>query len=81
LQTGNTRVLAHTSPVYVTVPGQEVFSAPVASYMLRLIDGSETWARELATRPDPETLERVVRVLRDARSEVVDRLRKHGVNR
>jgi hypothetical protein len=81
LQTGNTRVLAHTSPVYVTVPGQEVFSAPVASYMLRLIDGSETWARELATRPDPETLERVVRVLRDARSVVVDRLRKHGVNR
>jgi len=73
------RILAHTSPVYVTVPGQELFSSPVASYMLRLIDGADSWVRELATQPDPETLERVFRVLRDARGVVLDRLRKHGV--
>ena len=81
VQSGPTRILAHTSPVYITVPGQGLFSAPVASYMLRLINGADSWVRELATRPDPETLERVFRVLRDARSVVLDRLRKHGSTR
>ena len=73
------RIAAHTSPVYITTLGQELFSAPVASYMLRLIDGADNWVRELATRPDPETLERIVRVLRDARVAVEERLRKHSV--
>jgi hypothetical protein len=72
------RVAAHTSPVYVTAPGKELFSAPVASYMLRLIDGAEIWTRELATRPDPETLERLLRVFAEARAAVEDRIRKHG---
>jgi hypothetical protein len=71
------RIAAHTSPVYITVPGRELFSAPVASYMIRLIDGADTWVRELATRPDPETLERIVRMLRNARGAVEERLRKH----
>jgi hypothetical protein len=71
------RIAAHTSPVYVTTPGQELFSAPVASYMLRLIDGAESWARELATRPDPETFERVLAVFRNARAAVDERLRRH----
>ena len=77
-ESAGSRVAAHTSPVYVTVPGRELFAAPVASYMLRLIDGSESWVRELATRPDPETLERVLRLFRDARAAVQERLRKHG---
>jgi hypothetical protein len=80
-QSTGSRVAAHTSPVYVTVPGQELFSAPVASYMLKLIDGADTWVRELAIRSDPETMERIFRILRDARTTVEDRLRKHGVVR
>jgi hypothetical protein len=80
-QSAGSRVAAHTSPIYVTVPGQELFSAPVASYMLRLIDGADTWVRELATRPDAETIERVFRMLRDARLAVEERLRKHGTIR
>jgi hypothetical protein len=72
------RVAAHTSPVYITVPGKELFSATIASYMLRLIDGAETWTRELATRPDPETMERVLRVFADARAAVEERIRRSG---
>jgi hypothetical protein len=78
-QSVGSRIAAHTSPVYVTVPGQELFSAPVASYMLRLIGGADSWVRELATRPDPQTLERIFRILRDARLRVEERLRKHGM--
>jgi hypothetical protein len=37
--------------------------------------------RELAIRSDPETMERIFRILRDARTTVEDRLRKHGVIR
>jgi hypothetical protein len=70
------RVAAHTSPVYVTVPGKELFSAPIASYMLRLIDGAESWTRELATRPDPDTMERLLRVFADARAAVQERIRR-----
>jgi hypothetical protein len=80
-ESAGSRIAAHTSPVYVTVPGQELFSAPVASYMLKLIDGADTWVRELATRPDAETLESVLRLLRDARLTVNERLRKQGVRR
>src|SRR6185369_10441265 len=39
------RVAAHTSPVYLRVRGEELFSAPVASYLLTLIEGSEAWAQ------------------------------------
>jgi hypothetical protein len=78
-QSAGSRIAAHTSPVYVTVPGRELFSAPVASYMLRLIDGADTWVRELATHPDPETLDRIFRILRDAKGAVEARLRKHGI--
>ncbi|HSB17798.1 MAG TPA: CehA/McbA family metallohydrolase, partial [Bryobacteraceae bacterium] len=34
-----TRIAAHTSPVYLVVPGEEAFSAPAAAYLLTLIDG------------------------------------------
>ena len=34
------RIAAHTSPVYVQVPGQELFSASTVAYMLTLIEGA-----------------------------------------
>ncbi len=78
MDTGWSRIAAHTSPVYVTVPGRELFSAPAAAYMLRLIDGSETWVRNLATRPDQERFDKVVRMLAEARKVLEGRVRAHG---
>jgi hypothetical protein len=73
------RIAAHTSAVYVTVPGAEPFSAPAAAYMLTLIEGTETWARDFATRPDAERFERVVKVLAAARAELHRRMHQQGI--
>jgi hypothetical protein len=60
-------VQAHTSPVYLTIPGQELLSEAAATYMLTLIDGAQTWAETLATRPDEERLKRMSQVFESAR--------------
>jgi hypothetical protein len=73
------RVCAHTSPVYFRVPGQELFSAPAASYMLKLIEGSLTWVENVATRPDPERYERVRKIFLNARDRLHRRLHEHGI--
>jgi hypothetical protein len=73
-------VQAHTSPVYLKAPGQELFSAPAAAYMLTLIEGARTWAENLATRPDAERLAQVLSVLESARNELHRRMHVHCVN-
>lgn len=70
-------VAAHTSPVYVSVPGREVFSGPAAAYFLHLIEGTETYVRNLATRPDPSQAERIAAVLREARERLQSRFDKN----
>ena len=72
-------VQAHTSPVYLTIPGQELLSEAAATYMLTLIDGAETWTETLATRPDEERLKEVRQVFEDARAELHRRLHSNGV--
>jgi hypothetical protein len=73
------RIAAHTSPVYVTAPGEDLFSAPAAGYILTLIDGAELWARNLATRTDPATLSRVLSVFTSARETLHRRMHDHGI--
>jgi hypothetical protein len=72
-------IQAHTSPVYLTVPGQELVSPPAIAYMLTLVEGAETWVENLAIRPDAERLERVRATLRSARERLHQRLHAHGV--
>ena len=72
-------IQAHTSPVYLRVPGQDLFSAPAVAYMLTLIEGAETWVDGLATRPDAESLARVRKVFADAREKLHRRLHEHGI--
>ncbi len=72
-------IQAHTSPVYVRVPGQELFSGAAATYMLTLVEGARTWLDTLATRPDPERFARVHRVFEEAKQHLHERLHKHGV--
>jgi hypothetical protein len=72
-------IQAHTSPIYFHVPTRELFSAPAVAYMLTLVDGAETWARTLATRPDPARMEQVLAHLRTARERLHQRLHAHGI--
>ena len=73
------RVAAHTSPIYVTVPGKELFSAPVANYMLNIIEGGESWVKNLATRPDQERFARALKVYSEAREHLHRRIHQHGI--
>jgi hypothetical protein len=73
------RIAAHTSPVYLAVPGQDLFSAHVATYMLTLIDGAETWVKTLATRPDAQRFARTLKVFSDARERLHRRMHEHGI--
>jgi hypothetical protein len=75
----NLSIQAHTSPVYLRVPGGELFSEPTITYLLTLIEGSEMWVNHLATRPCPERLDRVRKTLNDAREHLHRRLHEHGV--
>jgi hypothetical protein len=70
-------LVAHTSPVYVAVPDQEVFSAPIAEYLLNLVEGAELWVDTLATRPDPASLARTRQVFEHARAHLLGRLHRH----
>ncbi|MBZ5564617.1 MAG: CehA/McbA family metallohydrolase [Acidobacteriia bacterium] len=75
----NLAIAAHTSPVYVRVPGEELFSPQGAAYMLTLIEGAQTWVENLATRPDPDRFERVRKTLGEAREQLHRRLHQHGI--
>lgn len=76
---GGIQVAAHTSPVYLAVPGQDLFSPPVAAHLLTLIDGSEAWVSKLATRADATRHERVLAVMRAARGRLHARMHQHGI--
>ncbi|MBK9168183.1 MAG: CehA/McbA family metallohydrolase [Bryobacterales bacterium] len=76
---GGIQVAAHTSPVYLTSPGKDLFSAPVASYLLTLLDGSEAWVNRLAIRPDEDRLARVLAVFASARERLHQRMHRHGI--
>jgi len=72
-------IQAHTSPVYVRTPGQELFSSAAASYMLTLVEGARTWLDTLATRPDPKRFAQVHAVFEAAKQHLHERLHKHGI--
>lgn len=72
-------VQAHTSPVYLVAPGQELFSADTAAYMLALIDGSQAFAENLAVRPNAERLAATRKVFEDARTKLHRRLHEHNI--
>ncbi len=78
LRTPRFGVAAHTSPVYCVVPGEEAFSAPAAAYFLRLIEGTQLYVENLATRPGQAQFERIRQVLREAQAHLHARQIKHG---
>jgi len=72
-------VAAHTSPVYLVRPGQDLLSTSSASYLLKLINGAESYVQNLAIRPDRGRFDRILKVFRDARAELHRRTHQHGI--
>jgi hypothetical protein len=72
-------IAAHTSPVYVRVPGQELFSPSAAAYFLKLIDGSQAWTENVATRADAPRREAIRKMFDDARAAWHKRMHAAGV--
>jgi hypothetical protein len=73
------KIAAHTSPVYVQVPGRELFSPEAATYFLQLIDGAQLYVDTLATRADPETHGRIRKFYTAARAALHRRMHQHGI--
>jgi hypothetical protein len=71
-------VAAHTSPVYLTVPGRELFSAPAAAYFLKLIEGSQIYMERLAIRPEQHRHQQMLRALAEAHAKLHRRFEKRG---
>ena len=80
MATNHGRVIsAHTSPVYLNVAGEELFSPKLAAYLITQIDYGESWVRKLAIQRDPESYARALKVFADARRQLHQRLHEHGV--
>lgn len=73
------KIAAHTSPVYVQVAGQELFSAPAAAYFMKLVDFAETYVKTLAVRPDAGQYAKILELYSEAREELHRRMHRHGV--
>jgi hypothetical protein len=72
------RIGAHTSPVYVVVGNQEIFSPSDASYMLTLIDGGLTYLDTLSVRYDEKRHRQMKAVFQRAQAHLHARLHAHG---
>jgi len=69
---------AHSSPVYVYLGRDEIFSPTDATYLLTLIEGGIAWTDQLAVfRNEAKRLD-VLRVFHDARDRIHERLHGHG---
>lgn len=69
---------AHTSPVYVVVGNQEIFSPSEATYMLTLIDGGLTYLDTLSIRYDDERHRAMKAMFERAKARLHARLHAHS---
>jgi len=69
---------AHTSPVYVVVPGTDLFSPADATYMLTLIDGGLTYLDTLSVRYDEKRHGEMKAIYQHARDHLMGKLHAHG---
>ena len=70
-------VAAHTSPVYVVVPGAELFSPSDATYMLTMIDGGLTYLDTLSVRYDEKRHREMKAIYQHAKTHLEGRLHSH----
>jgi len=70
-------VAAHTSPVYVVVPGTELFSPSDATYMLTLIDGGLTYLDTLSVKYDEKRHREMKAIFQHAKEHLEGRMHHH----
>src|SRR5262249_29057965 len=73
------KVLAHTSPIYLQVPGLDFFSPTAAAYLMTLIEGSQTWVEALATRPNGGQLDHIRKIFVEAKERLHQRMHQYGI--
>jgi hypothetical protein len=66
---------AHSSPVYVEVPGRPVFAADDAAVIGTIIDGARTWIETIASVRSPEERARLASYLAASRATLDDLIR------
>lgn len=71
-------VAAHTSPVYVTAGGQDLFNEADATFMLTLLDGGLTYLDTLSIPASRDKQEKIKNVFRSAQADLHRRLHEHG---
>jgi len=69
---------AHTSPIYVVVPGTDLFSPTDATYMLTLIDGGLTYLDTLSVRYDEKRHREMKAIYQHAKAHLEGRLHDHS---
>ena len=68
---------AHTSPIYVKVADQEMFSPSDAAYMLTLIEGGMAWLDTLSIPADPQRQAHIRGIFQTAGEELNRRMHTH----
>jgi len=74
-------VAAHTSPVYIAIPGRDVFSAPAGAYILKLIEGAQIYMEQLAIRPEKQRQAQILKALKEAHAQLHRRAEGQGLRR
>lgn len=67
---------AHSSPIYLDVPGRPALSADDAAVIGTIIDGARTWVETIAAVRSPAERTRLAAYFADARSALEDRSRR-----
>jgi len=74
----STSMGAHSSPVYVHVPGRPAFSAEDADVIGTIIDGARTWVERIAPVRSAERRRLLVSYFEESRARLDERIRDHS---
>ena len=66
-------VMAHSSPVYVSVGGREAFEPADGQYLMTHMEGGITWAQRIGVFREEAVRERLIALFREAQEELVRR--------
>jgi hypothetical protein len=72
-------IYAHTSPVYLIVGGQEIFSPNEATYLLTLIEGGIAYLRHISIHRSEEKMHEHIALFERGREAIHRKLHEHGV--